>query len=112
MLRLCLSVPHSLRNMLTQNWMSPPDLTSRSGIMTALPGEDRMDILNASPKAMYKALICGKRHSSTAFLHWTHCQDLARRVMDDTEWAEITRNVYKATRETKMQLFTSEFSTG
>lgn len=103
MLRLRLSVPHSWRRMLTQDWRSPPDVTSRSGIMIALPGENRMDILNASPKAMYKALIRGKNHLSTAFLHWTHYLEPDLRIADEVEWAEITRSIYKATRETKMQ---------
>lgn len=34
-----------------------------------------MDVLFASPKLMYKALLRGKKHTSTAFLHWTHTQD-------------------------------------
>lgn len=62
-----------------------------------------MDILSASSKLMYKALISGKKHTSTAFLHWSHSQDPALRVGHLEEWSDITRNIYKATRETKLQ---------
>lgn len=62
-----------------------------------------MDILNASSKLMYKALVYGKNHTSTAFLHWSHSQDPSLKVQDSGEWSDITRNIYRATRETKMQ---------
>lgn len=106
MLRIRSSIPIAWRRKLSNNWTEPPNLAnlaSRSGILIALPGEDRIDILNVTPKAMYKALVHGKNHVSTSYLHWLHNQDPSLRIRDPTEWAETTRSVYRATRETKLQ---------
>lgn len=103
MLHLRLSIPHAWRAMLSPNWVDPPNPGRRLGIELDLPGEERMDILFASSKHMYKALIHGMKHTSTAFLHWTHSQDPSIRVSGSEEWTDIARNVYRATRETKLQ---------
>lgn len=71
MLRLRLSVPHSWRNMITANWVDPPNPALRSGIEIALPDAEKMDIVNTPSKAMYKAIIQGKNHTSTAYLQPT-----------------------------------------
>lgn len=103
MLRIRLSIPHSWRSMLSSEWTPSPNPALRSGIEIAFSGDEKMDLLNVPSKAMYRALILGRDHTGTAFLHWSHSQDPTFRVQGMEEWRDINRSIYQATRETKLQ---------
>lgn len=105
MLSLRLCVPLSWRQAISASWSPPHVLTDMSGVHILLPGEQPMDVLNVSPKQLYQALISMRNHSSTAAGRWQDSPDPALKVNNDEEWRDLASNVYKATRETKLQAF-------
>lgn len=105
MLSLRLSVPLEWRRSLTANWSPTPDPTERSGVMIVLSGEQPMDVLNASPKQIYRAFISTLGHISTAFKRWQDHSDQNLKIANMEEWNDLSANIYKATRESKLQAF-------
>lgn len=103
MLSLRLSVPLAWRRAITANWSPTPDPTARSGINILLPGEQPMDILNVSPRQLYRAFISMRNHTSTALGHWRDSPDPRLRLASMDEWKDLASNIYRATRETKLQ---------
>lgn len=62
-----------------------------------------MDVLNVSPKQFYRAFITKMNHTSAAFLWWQDAPDQNYRIFSQDEWKDLSSNVYKATRETRLQ---------
>lgn len=62
-----------------------------------------MDVLNVSPKQLYRAFITKMGHTSTAYGRWRDSCELDLRIVDTDEWRDVSTNVYRATRETKLQ---------
>lgn len=102
-LKLRLSIPVAWRQALTPGWRIPPLPPSLSGISISLPGEDPLDILAASPKMMYRALILQANTQSTAFRRWSEPESQPLQIKSKEEWNEANLSVYRATRETKLQ---------
>lgn len=103
MLSLRLNIPHLWRQSLSSGFVLQPDLSARSGIYISLPGEQPKDVLNVSSRQFYRALIDLKEHCSTASLRWIDHANADLRVSGAEEWREICSNVYRSTRETKLQ---------
>lgn len=103
MLSLRLSIPIAWRQALSANWSPLPDPTTRSGIHVLLPGEQPIDVLNLSPKQLYRAYISLRNHTSTALGRWQDLLDPRLRLASLEECRDLASNVYKATRETKLQ---------
>lgn len=105
MLSLRLSVPLAWRQSLSANWSPTPDPSARSGAQIKLPGEQPADVLNVSPKQIYRAFISMMDHTSTAFGRWRDSPDFELGIASEEEWRDVAANVYKATRDTKLQTF-------
>lgn len=105
MLSLRLSVPLDWRGSISANWVPTPDPTNRSGVLISLPGEQPMDVLNVSPKQLYQATIGKRSHTSTAFERWHNHPNPDLQIANADEWHDLSANIYKATREKKLQAF-------
>lgn len=105
MLSIRLSIPLAWRQSLSSNWSTPPDPSSRSGIYVLLPEEQPKDILNVSPKQLYRAFIHLLDHTGAAYKKWLELPDQTYRIQDLEEWNDICLSVYRASRETKLQAF-------
>lgn len=103
MLSLRLSIPLGWRQSISPGWTPTPGDALRSGALISLPNEQPMDVLNVSPRQLYRAFITKMEHSSTAFGSWRQAGEQDLRIADADEWREISTNVYRATRETKLQ---------
>lgn len=102
-LRLRLSIPGAWRQALTRDWREPPLPPSLSGVEILLPGEAPTDILAASSKLMYRALILQSKHQSTAFQRWSEPESQPLQILSKEEWMEANLTAYRSTRETKLQ---------
>lgn len=103
MLGLRMGVPLAWRQALSPDWSPTPAPSVRSGVLILLPGEQPMDVLNAAPKQLYRAYISLQGHASSAFGRWQESADPRLRISNDDEWRDLSSNIYKATRETKLQ---------
>lgn len=103
MLSIRLSIPLEWRQSISANWTPTPNLDVRPRVHILLPGEQPMDVLNLSPKQLYRAYISLYNHTSTALGRWQDSPDPRLRINGMEEWKELASNVYKATRETKLQ---------
>lgn len=102
-LGLRLSVPLAWRQSLSANFVSQPDPTVRTGIFVSIPGDQPTDVANLAPRKLYSALILSKGHRSTAYKRWLDHSDPSLQIQGPEEWNHLCLNVYKATRETKLQ---------
>lgn len=102
-LQIRLAIPLAWRQALTADWREPPLPPSLSSVDITLPGEQPLDIVIAGPKLMYKALILQKGTRTMALQRWSDTASAPLYIKDEEEWREMNLNVYRATRETKLQ---------
>lgn len=102
-LQIRMAIPIGWRQSLTNDWNQPGRPSSDAGIDILLPKDSPMDIARAGPKIMYKAVIAGDSSFSTAFKRWSEELDSSLQITSMEEWNELNLNVYRATRETKLQ---------
>lgn len=90
MLTLRLSIPLEWRRSISADWSPAPDPSERSGVHILLPGEQPMDILNASPKQLYRAFISTLGHVSTASERWHNHPDQSLKISNMDEWMDLS----------------------
>lgn len=88
---------------MSDNWTQPHILPSATGIDVLLPGEEPTDISHAGPKVMYRAFISEANSLSTAFRRWSEMVNSPLHIATAEEWNDLNLNVYRTTRETKLQ---------
>lgn len=103
MLSLRLNIPHLWKQSLSSDFTIQTDISVHSGVFISLPGEQPKDVLNVSPKQLYRAIVDLKNHRSTASIRWLEHPDETMRISGDDERRELCSNVYRSTRETKLQ---------
>lgn len=90
MLTLRLSIPLEWRRSISADWSPAPDPSERSGVHILLPGEQPMDVLNASPKQLYRAFISTLGHVSTASERWHNHPDQSLKISNMDEWMDLS----------------------
>lgn len=100
MLSLRLGVPLSWRQTLTNNFSPQADPTAHSGVYVSLPNEQPRDIINVNLNSCTLPLSC---QNSTAFKRWVDSPDPSLKISGEEEGRDLSLNVYRATRETKLQ---------
>lgn len=102
-LQIRMAIPLVWRQSLSNDWRRPIRPASDSGIDILLPKDNPTDIASSGPKAMYRAFILEPNSSSTAYKRWSEAMDSPLHIANFEEWKELNLNVYRATRETKLQ---------
>lgn len=104
MLSLRLSIPLGWRQSISAGWSPEPTNNPQPGPKVSLPNEQPLDILNVSPRQLYRAFVAKMNHTSTAYRRWRESRNHDFEIADMEEWRDVTTNVYKATRETKLKI--------
>lgn len=102
MMRIRQSIPLHWRQKISQNWTPP--LPGNPVIKVRFAPTETRDILSLSAKAAYSLILEGMDHEPTALSTWQRGVEEVT-ILDKDTWAHACTEVYKNTRETKLQSF-------